>query len=107
MHLSPLIRLYPRRWRDRYGEEYEALLESIPPSLRSLADVVRGAVIPHGRPSPSGGPDMPAYSRPQAVASAIALLAILPALLFLAAAFAAAAQPIQFQPSGVAHQFLD
>ena len=107
MHLSPLIRLYPRRWRERYGEEYEALLDATPPSPRSIADVVRGAVVAHGQRYPTGGPDMAAYSRLQAVASAIALLAILPALLFLAAALAASTQPIEHQPSTAAHQFLD
>ena len=107
MHLSPLIRLYPRRWRERYGEEYEALLDAVPPSPRSIADVVRGAVVAHGQRHPTGGPDMAAYSRLQAVASAIALLAILPALLFLAAALAASTQPIEHQPSTAAHQFLD
>src|SRR5690242_8151362 len=107
MHLSALVRLYPRRWRDRYGEEYQALLHELPASPRVVADVVRGAVMAHGRRHPTGGSNMVAYSRAQAVASAIALLAILPALAFLAAALAAATQPIQFQPSGIAHQFLD
>src|SRR3954470_7519720 len=107
MRLSPLIRLYPRRWRDRYGEEYEALLDSIAPSLRLAADVVRGAFSAHRRAYPNGGPDMTAYSRVQAVASAVALLAILPAVLFLGAALAAATQPIEYQPSAFAHQLVD
>ena len=29
-----LLRLYPRAWRDRYGEEFLALLESCPLSPR-------------------------------------------------------------------------
>jgi hypothetical protein len=107
MNLSPLIRLYPRRWRDRYGDEYEALLDAIPPSPRSIADVVRGAVLAHGQRFPTGGSDMAAYSRLQAVASAVALLAILPALAFLAAALVASSQSIEHQPSAAAHTFLD
>jgi hypothetical protein len=107
MRLSALIRLYPRRWRDRYGEEYEALLDSIPPSPRLVVDVVRGAFSAHGTAYPNGGPDMAAYSRVQAVASAVALLAILPAVLFLGAALAAATQPVEYQPSAYAHQFVD
>ena len=43
--MSPrrLVRLFPRLWRDRYGVEFEALLESTPLTRRSVADVVRRA----------------------------------------------------------------
>ena len=39
-----LLRLYPRRWRDRYGPEMCALLEEHHVQLRTLADLVAGAV---------------------------------------------------------------
>ena len=40
-----LLRLYPRNWRDRYEEEFVALLEQQPATFRSCADVALGAVI--------------------------------------------------------------
>lgn len=36
-------RLYPRRWRDRYGEEFEALLDDVRPGGRIAFDVLIGA----------------------------------------------------------------
>jgi len=31
--MSRLVRLYPRRWRDRYEEEFLALLKERPPTM--------------------------------------------------------------------------
>jgi hypothetical protein len=42
--MSGLLRLYPRPWRERYGEEFEALLADRPPTLRHRLDIVRGAL---------------------------------------------------------------
>ena len=42
--LRALLRLYPAGWRERYGEEYDALLEEHGADLRTLADVAAGAV---------------------------------------------------------------
>jgi hypothetical protein len=42
--MSGLIRLYPRAWRERYGDELEALVAERPPTLRDRVDIVRGAV---------------------------------------------------------------
>lgn len=36
--------LYPRAWRERYGEEYAALLEDIDPSPRAAFNVFTGAI---------------------------------------------------------------
>ena len=36
--------LYPRAWRERYGEEFQALLEDVNPGWRELADVLGGAL---------------------------------------------------------------
>lgn len=50
MRLAAL--LYPRVWRERYSEEFDALLEDYKPSWRELADVMRGALkmqIKNGR----------------------------------------------------------
>jgi hypothetical protein len=38
-----LLDLYPRAWRDRYGEEFADLLEARPPSLSDRLDIIRGA----------------------------------------------------------------
>ena len=47
--MRPLLRLYPRRWRERYGEEFELLLRATPPDPRTALDVVRGALDAHVR----------------------------------------------------------
>jgi hypothetical protein len=39
-----LIRLYPRPWRERYGTEFEALLQDSSSDLRTLANVTRAAL---------------------------------------------------------------
>ncbi len=39
-----LVRLYPQRWRNRYGQELEAMLEQSRPSLRIAVDLVAGAL---------------------------------------------------------------
>jgi hypothetical protein len=39
-----LTRLYPGPWRERYGAEFEALLQNSPVNLRTLANVTRGAL---------------------------------------------------------------
>ena len=41
---SILLRLYPRAWRRRYGSEMQALLAKGDLSLRTVADVVAGAI---------------------------------------------------------------
>jgi hypothetical protein len=46
MHLTTgsLVRLYPRPWRDRYGDEMLAMLEAGPVRARDGLDLVRGAL---------------------------------------------------------------
>jgi hypothetical protein len=46
-----LTRLYPRRWRDRYGEEFEDFLQEGHGDLRTWLDVMRGAVGEHIHPT--------------------------------------------------------
>jgi hypothetical protein len=48
--VSGLLRLYPRPWRERYGDEFEALLADRPPSVRHRLDIVRGALDAHFHP---------------------------------------------------------
>jgi hypothetical protein len=39
-----LTRLYPRRWRERYGDEYEVLLETCQGDLLTLANIIRSGI---------------------------------------------------------------
>jgi len=43
MKPATLLRLYPRKWRDRYGDEFLALLQDSRPGFRVLVDVVVAA----------------------------------------------------------------
>ena len=46
-----LLRLYPRAWRERYGEELSAQLEAQRPlRIGVVADLVRGALDAHLHP---------------------------------------------------------
>jgi hypothetical protein len=38
-----LLRLYPRAWRERYGEEFSDLLEASPANWHTVVDTARGA----------------------------------------------------------------
>lgn len=38
-----LVRLYPRAWRQRYGEEFQAVLDQQVLTIRDVVDIVRGA----------------------------------------------------------------
>lgn len=42
-----IVQLYPRAWRQRYGDELEALIEDAGPGWRVAADVARGAAMMH------------------------------------------------------------
>jgi hypothetical protein len=42
--MSVLLRLYPAPWRQRYGEEFLALISERPQSLEDRVDIVRGAI---------------------------------------------------------------
>jgi hypothetical protein len=48
--MSRLVRFYPRAWRDRYEDEFLALLEARPLTSRDVLDVVWGAVDAHLHP---------------------------------------------------------
>lgn len=50
MNRRVLLRLYPRRWRARYGDEFLALLEQQPMTPLVVLDVVLGALDAHLRP---------------------------------------------------------
>jgi hypothetical protein len=59
--MSALLRLYPGAWRDRYGEEMHAVLETRRPSRRDRIDLIRGAFDAWIHPlSPSMAPSIAA-----------------------------------------------
>jgi hypothetical protein len=46
-----LLRLYPRAWRERYGEELSALIETQRPlGPGTWLDLLRGALVAHLHP---------------------------------------------------------
>lgn len=49
MNRQTLLRLYPHRWRDRYGDEFLALLEQQPVTPIVVLDVLLGALDAHLR----------------------------------------------------------
>lgn len=51
---SLLIRLYPRRWRARYAEEFASILEERPLGPFDVADILLGALDAHLRPRERG-----------------------------------------------------
>jgi hypothetical protein len=53
---SVLLRLYPRAWRDRYAWEMELLLMQQRRSLRTLVDLLAGAVDARLNPQPAAAP---------------------------------------------------
>src|SRR5437879_3127582 len=50
MKLALLLRFYPARWRQRYGEEIADLLATEPPSVPRAADLLRGLIDAHLHP---------------------------------------------------------
>ena len=52
--MSTFLRLYPRAWRERYGDEMLALLEEHPAALGDLFDLIRGALDAHLHPQVRG-----------------------------------------------------
>ena len=52
-----LTRLYPRRWRERYGEEFEAVLEAGEGGFRASANVIFSALGEHLSPTQGGNMD--------------------------------------------------
>jgi hypothetical protein len=50
MKLARLVRFYPARWRERYGEEIADLLATEPPSVPRAVDMLRGLIDAHLHP---------------------------------------------------------
>jgi hypothetical protein len=57
--MSRLVVLYPRSWRERYEDEFLALLSERPPDPLDRVDIVRGAIDArlHPQPDPRPSPE--------------------------------------------------
>jgi hypothetical protein len=84
--MTRLVALYPRAWRDRYEDEFLALMADRPDGPLDRIDILRGAVDarihPQLQPSSSGEPERANSARFDA------LLAVVAGLLWVAAALA-------------------
>jgi hypothetical protein len=52
MKATGLVRLYPRAWRERYGDEFTELVQSQPFRPRLLLDILAGALDARFSPQP-------------------------------------------------------
>lgn len=57
-----LLRLYPARWKERYGQEFSDLLQSEEARPSTLADVARSAISEHISPTVGVTMDQKIYS---------------------------------------------
>lgn len=74
--MTALVRLYPRRWRDRYETEFLGLLEARPPSTRDRVDILFGALDARLHGEVPGSADGPALARrPVRILAIVAALA--------------------------------
>ena len=62
--MSRLVALYPREWRNRYEDEYLALLAERPPDPRDRLDIVRGAIDARLHPQVPGTAGTPVERPP-------------------------------------------
>jgi hypothetical protein len=53
--MTMLLSLYPRAWRERYEDEFIALLEARPPDVHDRVDIIRGAIDARLHPAADTG----------------------------------------------------
>ena len=98
--MKQILRLYPSAWRQRYGAELSDLLEEMPATPATTADLLRGAVTLHMRALldrvaprmvPAGGPPMPTHplQRHPTATALIAALITAPTVIFVVLSFLA------------------
>ena len=80
--MSRLIQLFPRAWRDRYGDEFTALLEVMPMRPRTVFDVLLYAARSHrtarrAQLRETGGVNLGFVPAPAGKAGGLALLGLL------------------------------
>jgi hypothetical protein len=95
-----ILRLYPSAWRRRYGAELADLLDEMPTTPATAADLIRGAFTLHmrallDRVAPrqvtAGGPPMPTHplQRHPTTSALIAALIAAPTAIFVTLSFLA------------------
>ena len=62
--MSAIIRLYPRAWRERYGDEIVALIEEHPATVLDQLDLIRGAFDARLHPQVPGADVVPEQEIP-------------------------------------------
>ncbi len=62
--MNTILRLYPRAWRERYGDELVALLEESPPGPLDQLDLIRGALDARLHPQVPGAVTSPEQEIP-------------------------------------------
>jgi hypothetical protein len=79
------LRLYPRPWRDRYGEELLALVDESGGGIADVADLAIGGLRQRMKPLPGGPPMTPRVNPWQAgLAAVVAVLVAAPTAAFIA-----------------------
>jgi hypothetical protein len=92
--VKTLLRLYPRAWRDRYGDELLALLEDRPATPLDLLDLIRGALDARLHPQLAGASGEPNERSVPMTDRLPGLAAIGGGILVLLATALAAIQPV-------------
>lgn len=96
-----LVELYPRAYRQRYGDELRAVLEQQPVTIATLFDLMLGALDAHLRP---GGL---VASPPNRIRGAIsAALTLWLAVIAVGAGFAKTTEDVPFRSAETAHPLL-
>ncbi len=85
-----LTALYPRRWKERYGVEFEALLHNGRGDLRATANVIWSALGEHISPTPGLESQDQGTIRRWCARAPWAMFGIAPVLVLIAAYFLAA-----------------
>jgi hypothetical protein len=101
--MRSLVDLYPGRWRERYGDELQYLLDERPPSILDRFDVIRGAVDAHLHPQltrPEVAPDTSSRAADLRVARRLGAGAIIGSLVWTAALLLAVNGPIRYDTAG-------
>jgi len=75
--MNPLLRLYPREWRERYGDEVSRILADRPPSPADVLDLLLGALDARVRALHPTRSEVPVTARlgPSRIGSLAALVA--------------------------------
>ena len=93
--MSVLLSLYPKRWRERYGDEFAELLAERPPSLRDRLDIVAGALDARIHPQLAGS-----AARPERVSDRFGFAPLLGLVAFASAVVLAATGPVMYDDYG-------